>query len=149
MSNPSILMVSPSQGLAAGSTQFLLLSLPAYCNDGKFRLVTTVRNVSSEPIILYALGLTGVRLQPGETAIRYGTLFEWARQTSIMRFMTPKLRQIEDLIAQGKIAVLQTPSVVLKDLSSSNKSWRWDADSDKMVMVQMTAGTCDRVIVGP
>lgn len=123
-------------------------------------LYSTIVNTSGSPLTINFVGVTGITLQPNETHTQFGDLFEWVREGKFGFWTTPRRQLLEELILHGKIAVLQTPSVVLGDLSTyATDSWGNDvpskaflvqANADKMEMVEIQTGTQGTpIVVGP
>ncbi|GIW89623.1 MAG: hypothetical protein KatS3mg109_0055 [Pirellulaceae bacterium] len=123
-------------------------------------LYSTIVNTSGSKLLLNFIGFTGVTLEPNETHTQFGTLFDWVRDGSFGLWTTPRRKMLEDVIADGKIAVLQTPSVVLGDLATyaidawgnnvPSKSFMAQANTDKLELVQVQTGAPTTVVVvGP
>lgn len=115
-------------------------------------LYTTIANVSGSALSVNFIGITGRRLAAGEEVSQFGTLFDWVRNGAFGfgSWVTPRQKQLEALIDAGSIAVLQTPTVVLRDKTVAAKSRLLQGNSAAVETAEVQAGVFGTVlVVGP
>lgn len=103
-------------------------------------LYSTIVNVSGGPLFLNFVGVTGITLADDEEVTQFGSPFDWVRDGVIGSHIQPRRQQLEDLITTGDIAVLQTPTVVLRDLTTPAQSFMVQADGGSLEIVEIQTG---------
>lgn len=113
-------------------------------------LYSTIVNRSGGPLHVNFVGVSGRTLADNESVSQFGTLFDWVRDGSFGFWVGARRQQLEALITAGSIAVLQTPSVVLRDVEVPEVSYMLETDDAVLAIVPVQTGEKGTaIIVGP
>jgi len=113
-------------------------------------LYTTVKNVSANPVHLNFVGICGQTLAASAELTRFGTLFDWVRNGAFPNFTGHREQRLIALITAGTLAVLQTPTIVLRDLAVAAVSRVVESHTGNLQITQVQTGAVGAVVViGP
>lgn len=94
-------------------------------------LYTTIRNTSGAKLHCSFIGVSGQNLAANAEVTLFGSLVDILREGAFGfgQHIAPRRKQLEDYIEDGKLTVIATPAVVVKD-AGSGKSYLIKSTSD-------------------
>lgn len=100
-------------------------------------LYTTIRNTSGAKLFCGFLGISGRNLNADQELSVFGSLVDMLRDGAFGfgSYISGRKAELEARLADGDVAIISTPSVVIFD-SSSSKAYVVTATSDALALTQ-------------
>lgn len=110
-------------------------------------LYTTIKNISGGILLVPFIGVGGAKLADGAEYSQLGTLVDWALISKTGLNHKIRLKNIESMVTNQKIAVLKTPAVVVRDATVTANAYRFDVANAIARIIPVQTGAAGTPVV--